>query len=459
MKRIYIIICIAAAALYMPYMLNAQPAGLSLDECLSRALSAGTASRNAALDVKAALAQKQEAVAEYFPSVSVNALGFYAIDPMLRLGVDDVLGSSDVENNIKNYLHTIAPLYGFETEYRDMQYGYGAMVTLTQPVYAGGRIVNGNRLASLGVEAAQLQESLQRKLSAEEVEQKYWLVVSLEEKAATLAAAMEMVDSLLKDVASLKAAGILTDRELLQVKLRQSELKKTALQLKGGTRLARMDLFNAIGLEYAVTTAGVQDLPFVDDILLTDRLDSLPSPQSCYVPEEELAARTEESRLLELQVRAKALEKKMAAGEALPTVGVGAGYGYSRYIGDGGFNGMVYAMVKIPVTDWGKVSRRMQRIGYQEEKARNDRDYLNAQLVLRARKDWVELNTAWEQIAVGEEAVAFASEELRHAQSSFDAGLSTLSELLQAETALRQSRDELTGYRIDYRKALVEYLK
>lgn len=453
MRRIVLIFL-----LFAPVLAGAQQRVVSLEECKSLASSNDPYLRNAGLDVLAARAQKQEALAAYFPSVSATALAFHAINPLVNIGVTDVLGDSDAAWNISNWVDENAPQYGLPTRYEALHYGYGATLTLTQPLFAGGRIVNGNRLASLGVEAAQLQQSLRGRQTDASVEEKYWRVVSLQEKQITLDHARELLDSLSKDAASALAAGLLTETDCLQVSLKLSELRAAQVQLSGGMRLAKMDLFNAIGLEYAsISAVAGEDRPFIDDIVLSGELGDFPSPQECYIPEEELAAGMEETRLLDLQVEAKTLEKKMAVGEALPQVGLGAMYGYSKMVGDGRSNGMVYAMVSIPLSDWGKNARRIERYGYEVEKARNERDYLDAQLILSARKLWVDLETAWEQMEVAAEAVAFAQRIYDSQLAQFEAGLATMSDLLQTQTSLRQSEDSFTDACINYRVALNSY--
>ena len=120
---------------------------------------------------------------------------------------------------------------------------------------------------------------------------------------------------------------------------------------------------------------------------------------------------------------------------------------------------MVYAMVKVPMTEWGKTSRKIRRSDIELRKALNEQEYLDEQLVLRTRQRWEEVVTAWDRIQIGEESVDFARSELKHCNWGFDAGLNTLSEVLQAQTALRQAEDALIDDRIAYVKAVREYLR
>ncbi len=456
MRRIYFIaICLFTAA--APAF--AQTKTLSLEECKDMAAQNDPYMRNAELDVLAAEAQKKEVFAEYFPTVSASAMAFHALNPLLDIGVIDVLGTSDAAWTISNYVDEIAPQNGLPTRYQALQHGWGASVSLTQPIYAGGRIVNGNRLAALGVEAAELQQSLQRRTTDGDIEEKYWLVVSLQEKQKTLNTAQELLDSLSKDLNSARQAGLATDSDLMMLNLKQSELKSQGVQLRGGLRLAKMDLFNLIGFGYSATAmAATEEEPYIDEVSLSDTFGEVGAPEEYYIPEEQMAASMEETQLLNLQIRSKELEKKLVVGETLPQLGFGATYGYGKYIGDGRANGTLYAVLQVPISDWGKTSQKMRRYDYEIEKARNEKEYLDAQLVLRARQLWVNLTTAWEQQQVAAESVSYSKDVYERQEVQYGAGLVTLSELLETQTSLRQAEDELADARIAYQKALSEYL-
>lgn len=454
--RKYIYIAVLSLAL-LPE-LSAQPLTLSLEECREMALQNDPYVRNARLDVLAARMQKQEALAEYFPTVSINAFGFWSLDPMLEIGVKDILGNNALADNVQNIVDAVAPLYGIPTTYKALEYGCSAGVSVVQPIFAGGRITNGNRLAAIGVESAQYQENIVLRTNSGEVESSYWQVVALEEKMRTLELMKVFVDTLYRDISSAVDAGLAVDTDQMQVTLRRNELRNGMVQLRGGIRLAKMNLFNAIGQDYSMVKAVADSAaPFIDDIRLSDRLDDQREPETYYRDEEEIAAGMDENRLLELSVEAKRLEKKMALGEALPSVGVGASYGYSRLL-NGRFNGTVYAMVQIPVSDWGKVSRRVRRQEYQVQKAENEREYLSAQILLQVRQLWLDLTVAWDGMLLAQESMDVAQRTVDSLAESYRAGLVPLSELLQAQTSLRGASDAYLDAQIAYSRALTAYL-
>ena len=442
--------CIAAPA---------QELRLTLEECREMALQNNSSAVGAALDLEAARYQKQEAFAEYFPRVSAMGFGFWAFDPLLEIGVKDIFGNNDFSNNLQGLIDSYAPMYGLPTSYTTLSRGYLAGVSVMQPIFAGGRRVNGNRRAALGVEAAGLQQEVQRRSTSDEIEGYWWQVVSLQEKRELLAGSKEFVDTLFRDVTAAYEAGLVTEDELLQVKLARNELLSNEVQLDNGLKLAKMNLLNSIGQSYTVISANAsEERPYIDSIVLADE-EGLPGPpEAYYADEESIAASMEETRLLELQVEAAELQKKMALGEALPQLAVGATYGYYDFTGKGDFNGLAFATVQIPISDWGKTGAKMKRLQTQVDKAASQRDYLQSQIILGVRQSWVELNSAWSQYQLALDSEAAAEASFGRVERNYEAGMVTAAELLQSQTSLRQASDKRADALNSYRQALRKWL-
>ena len=115
-------------------------------------------------------------------------------------------------------------------------------------------------------------------------------------------------------------------------------------------------------------------------------------------------------------------------------------------------------MVQIPLSDWGKTARKMQRYDYQLQKAMNEKEYLDAQLVLQVRKLWIDLESAWEHLLVAEESVSVAKVDVADLTAYYKAGMSPLSELLQAQTRLQEAENDYIDQSINYVTALRSYL-
>ena len=419
---------------------------LSLQDCLDAAAQGNVSVKKSSLDVLAARALRDEARWEYAPKVSVTALAYDALNPMLRITLRDVLGNSDAAGALTESLTASAYENGIKPYYESLSKGYGATATLLQPLYTGGRIATGNRLADLGVEASGLQERLARKAAADSVESKYWRIVALQEKQKTVKEAMEMLESLEKDVASAISAGLLTELDRTQLHLKKSELEAGSHRLNGSIALLKMELLDFIGYPYEYTTIG--------QITLSGSLDNLPTPEEVMADSPSVED-TDEARLLQIQIDAKEGERKMAVGELLPQVAVGASYGYNAMMlpKDGSFNGLVFAMVQVPITDLGKASARSKRYGYAVQQAQMDRDYLMSQLRLRDAMCRLQVETLWLEIASARDAAEYAEDALRKAEVRLRAGQAPASEVLQASLTATSARETLLQKKVAYRVA------
>ena len=419
---------------------------LSMDECIELSRQNNPRVANAALSVTAAQAQRHEARASWFPTVSASAGGFKALNPMVSVGLDDVLGSSDAANTLRYYAETVAGLGAVGTEWTTLGQGYAAGLSLTQPLYAGGRIATGNALAALGVKAADAQRDLALRQNDDSVAVKYCNIIALQGKRNALEQGIALTEKLESDVSAAVDAGLVRPSDLMQVQLKEHELQAQLVQLQSGVRLARMDLFNLIGLDYEA-----DDL---DSFVLTDSFDALSSPDAYRQNLADKAAAMDENRLLDFSVQAKQLQRHMTLGEALPTVGLGASMGYGQLIGEPRLNGMVYALVSVPLTDWTKTSRKLQRAKCAQLQAENDRDYLQKQLAVKVGKDWMELQTAWDLLAAAREALTLSEKLEAQKRAEYDAGLCTLAELLQTQTDLQAARSRLIDAQSAYARTV-----
>lgn len=435
-----IIISLALIFVLLPAV-YAQEVRLSLSDCMTLSESNNPYIKNTRIDIYAAQAQKNEVFAEYFPRLKFSINGLASQHYFV-----DLLFGAELGETLRD---------GWDAGHA--RYGYNASLTMIQPVYAGGRITTGNRLAKLGVKAAELQHMVNVREKREEVEKSYWEIVALEEKRKTLRHLEELLEVLHKDVNSGIAAGVITDADLLMVNMKKNELKSGKIQLDGGIKLLKMNLFNAIGQPYSFVKAAADSAnPHIDMIVLSDRLSTLMEPSSYYMPEEELAGQVTETELLDVMVEAKRLEKKLAKGEYMPSVGVGVSYGYANFTRDN-YNGFLIANISIPISAWGKGSQKLKRLDYQIQKAQNEKDYLSSQLILQARQLWINLNVAWEQMKVAEENMALAEKTVYNQMSRFKAGLIPLSDVLMSQTTLFEATENHINKQIEYSKALTAY--
>ena len=210
----------------------------SLEQLRDSALHNNVAVRSARYSIDAARHQRREALTKYFPTVSANGLWFNANKGMAQTTVTP---SQVVPEALGTTLSLMLPAEALASladpvSVSMMKNGTVAGITAVQPVFAGGQIVNGNRLAKVGEDVSRLQLQLSENEVERNTEQYYWQVVSLEEKLKTVAAVDTLLSDIRKDVEIAVRAGLAMRNDLLQVQLRQNEMESQRLKLQNGIK-------------------------------------------------------------------------------------------------------------------------------------------------------------------------------------------------------------------------------
>ena len=436
--------CLIILALLLSWTAWAQePLRLSVQDCIDMALENNIELKNSQLEIDKARATKNEARAEYFPTISAQAVAFDALNPMFSFGIEDIDNAQ-----LRQILYTLYAEYGanmgLEKEYSFIQNGVILNAMATEPIYAGGRIRNGNKLAKLGIEAAELQEKVKEDEVRLQTETLYWQIVALQEKLTTLDQLDRLLDTLDKDLSGAIEAGLAMPTDQYKLKVKQNESLLNRKKLTDGITLLKMALAQTIGADWQTMT-------------LTDTLGMETEPTAYYQVANEAVRSRNESQLLDLSLRAEDLKKKMTLGEALPSLLVGGSANYHTVFDNPKTNAMVFAMLQIPITDWHKTSYKLKKHDLDAEMAENTRRDLTEKMEMQTNQAWFNLEQSWLRIGMAQTALNDAEANMKTTEDYYEAGLVALSDVLEAQTLLKQSRDELTDSRAAYRVNLVTY--
>lgn len=437
---------------------------LTLDSCLALARQNNKELHRAELNIEKAQQVKDQAFTNYFPQVKATAIGYHSLHPMVEVGIDDINNAS-----VRDLLTTLYGNYGaalgLDNTISLFQYGYQAGVTALQPVYMGGKIVAGNQLAKVGVEAARLQTQITERDLLEQVEESYWLVVGLTEKQQTLQAVTALLDTIHRTVQVAVNAGLALQTDLLKVELRQSEIHRTQIQLDNGLALAKRALWQAI---FPTTQSPTSPTPPKEGLPDYNSLQVEPIGADSALnppPLKDGAGEVLESSLLSLQVRAAELQRRMHIADALPQVAFGAHYGYSNMqanflhngLGSKTGNGAVFVSVSVPLTDWWKTGHKIREDNIAVEQARLEEQNTNELLSLRTQQAYDKTIEAYSLVSENRYALDIARENYRLSGVNYRAGMGTITDLLTAQTTLLQAENNLTDAIISYRVNLRRY--
>lgn len=394
----------------------------SLAQCKKLALENNARMKNARLEVSSARQTKEEAFTNFFPSLSASALGYNANQPLVEAN----LGGMPLAL-LKN--------------------GIVGDITVTQPLFAGGQIVNGNKLAQLGVEVSRFKQEQSEKEVLLTTEVYYWQIISLNEKLKTLAIVEQLVNSLYKDVDAAVKAGVKNRNDLLQVQLRKNSVVSDRLQLENGLKLSRMLLGQYVGLK--ADSLSIESVSF----------DEPASPEKLRTDHGAALLTTPEYQLLAKNVEANRLQQKITVGKYLPTVGIGASYMYDDLMDKDNTTAMVFAKVSVPISDWWGGSHAIKKQKFQTMMAQNEQRNNSDLLLIQMQKLWNDVEESYKQVKLAEESVVTATENVRLNTNYYQAGTTTLSDLLDSQLLLQQSRNQHTDAYTQYLIKQTQYLQ
>ena len=423
-KKIIYVLGNLLCLLLVPALSVEAQRSLTLEECSQLALENNARMKNARLDVKGAEEVRKEAFTKYFPSISATGGAFTSDNGMAELALVPGLLEMTMAKN-----------------------GVMGGVTAVQPVFAGGQILNNNKLAALAVEVSRYQMKQSENEVLLTVEQYYWLHVSLQEKRKTVSLLETLIDNLYKDVEASVRAGVANRNELLQVQLKKNSIASDRLKVDNNLRLSKMLLSQYIGL------------PEDEFTVQATLQEPLPSPETYRIDLMSALPTTVAYKLLDKNVEASRLQYKLKVGQNLPSVGIGAGYMYHNILDTDHSFGMIFATVSVPLTDWWGGSHAIRKQKLQLKAAEYTRQDTNEKLLLQMQKLWNELEEAYKQAKISEESVKTAEENVRLSTDYYQVGTETLSDLLNAQSLLQQSRDQYTDDYTNYLIKRTEYLQ
>ena len=431
----------------------AQVRVVSLEECLESAAKHNRTLQNAALNIQMADQQKKEAFTKYFPEISANVMAFHTFDKIVQAD-----GYYPRELAALAQINpALAALAGQPFSLREVNGAYAVTGTLTQPIFVGGQIVNGNRLANIGKDVAELQMQLQTKDVLQKVTENYYTIAKLKLNMATLASARTQLQAIYNEVESYVNAGVTTRNDLMKVRLKMQELSSDSLKLANGHYVMCLLLAQQIGM------AGEK----IDVEAVLEGGNE--NPMDIHLATDEAVQARNELALAQKGVEAGKLKVKIETGKRLPTVAVGLkGYhsgvgglsdGMASLIGRSFNNGMVFGTVNVPLTAWWGGSHAIRRQKLALQQSQNQLQEAREQLAIDVEASWSSLMEAYKQIEIAQTSVDEATENMRMSMDKYRMGAEILSDLQESETHLRKSQNMLSQARADYMTMRADYIR
>lgn len=396
----------------------------TLQQCRELALQNNAAMLTSARNVEAASETRKEAFTKYFPEIAASASAFHANHDMLQYDVLDLFTLGLIKK------------------------GKAAGIWAVQPIFMGGQIVNGNKLSVVGEEVAKIRREQTADNVLLETEGLYWKLTSLKALRKSVESAVVMLDSLASDVEAAVEAGIVVQNDLLKVELKRNEYRNSLIDLDNGINLMKMLLAQQMGLGATSSIETAEAIP-----------DTLPQfPFSIYVDSHSAVFQTTDHQLLEKNVEAKKLERKMKIGEYLPKIGVGAGWVYHDVLEQNHNFGAIMVTVAVPISGWWGGSHSIKKKTLELENARTERDNLTQKLEIEVSDKWDNLTGAYRKMELAHQDIAQSTENLRITRAYYDAGMNTITDLLDAQALFIEAQGNYISNYGMFKMCISQYL-
>ena len=479
MKR-FLAFCASALCLVLP--LEAQT--LSLDSCRAMALRNNKQLSIARAKQQAAMNVRKSARTKYLPHIDVaggwmlssreiSLLNDEQKNKLSNLGTAAV-GSVDV-SQVSNIITSMvqkgilspaeAQQYGqmvsgatqqfaalgnslgekiqdaFRTDTRSIIVG---SVVVNQPVFMGGAITAANRMADISEKMASVNIDASEQNVLYDIDQAYWLVVSLKQKQRLADSYLNLVKKLDEDVNKMIKEGVATRADGLKVDVKVNEAEMTKTQVDNGLSLARMLLCQLCGIQIN------------DKVTLVDEMrdDIAVAPAGRYNKQMAMESRPE-LKLLNNAVELSEQTTTIARATMLPQVALTGGFHVSNpnlYNGfEKKFGGIwtVGIMVRVPVLDWGGATYKVRASKIATNIARLTLDEAREKIDLQVNQCDYRLKEANKKLVTAQKNIQRAEENLRCANVGFKEGVMDATEVMAAQTAWLQAKTQKIDAQID----------
>lgn len=437
---------------------------VSLDSCRNMALRGNKNIRIANEKVTAAGYQKNEAKAAYLPSLDFKGTYFYNQKNLSLIDEDKLLPTKSFSPTTGTYNYnlvtdakgvpiqvngqyvpsTVALLPKDALTY-DVHNIFGGAVTITQPVYMGGKIKAMNEITKYAEQLAKRMRNNAVQDIIYNVDAAYWQVVSLKAKEKLAKSYVMLLDTLDHNVNALLKEGIATKSDVLSVSVKLNEANVDLVKVENGLTLSRMLLAQLCGLPVN-TTFTLEDEG--KDITATS------IPATAYNMNE-VYDRRQDVNALKLAIKIYEQKEKVALSTMLPNVALIGMYSvtnpnsYNGYKTEFGGAFSVGAMVSIPIWHWKGDYNKYRAAKSETVIRRLELADAYDKITLQVNQASFKSQEAMKTYLMTKKNLEKADENLRTATLGFKEGMVTTNNVMEAQTAWLKANSEEIDAQID----------
>lgn len=446
---------------------NAVGKSWSLDSLRARAISNNKSLLMAGQKKVAAHYTHKSATTNYLPKVSATGAYMYTSRELSLLSDEQKHTLSNIGTGLSAAVPNLAPMSStinsvgqgvVDALHTDTRNAGVVAVTLTQPIYMGGKIRAYNKITQYAEEAAGTLYDKELQDIIVEVDDAYWNLVALYSKKKLAEGYKALVDKLERDVEKLVKEGMATKADLLSVKVKVNEAGVTLIQVNNGIELSRMNLCRICGLDMneAVEVEDTIDEKSQSTAIM-GQVEMVNSKTDNLV--EQAEGNRKELQALGLQNKIYDEKIKLARAEYLPKVALMGGYLASNPSVFNSFERKMKGMwnvgvtLNVPILTWGDRSYKVKTAKAEALMHRFETEEVKEKIELQVNQCRQKLQESLERYQTTLRSVDEAEENLRYANLGMKEGVITLSNVMEAQTAWLKAKSEWVNAQVDVRLA------
>ena len=455
-----------------PFSLKSQGI-LSLDSCRALAIANNKELLISGEKINAAHYQKKAAFTNYLPNFSATGAYMRNQKEFSLLNNDQKAALSGLGTSVSGPLQQAAQVIGqlhpelapmlsqlggaivpalneagtaivdaFRTDTRNV---YAGAITLTQPLYMGGKIRAYNKITKYAEELARQQHNSGMQEVILSTDQAYWQVISLVNKKKLAESYLKLLQKLDSDVEKMIAEGVATKADGLSVRVKVNEAEMTLTKVEDGLSLSRMLLCQLCGIDLSTPI-----------VLADEQVDDLPLiPATTNFEIETAYDNRPEIRSLELAAKIYQQKINVTRSEHLPSVALMGNYMVTNpsvfNSFENKFKGMwnVGVMDQLPIWHWGEGIYKVKAAKAEARIAQYQLEDAKEKIELQVNQSAFKVNEAAKKLAMAKKNLEKADENLRYATLGFEEGVIAPSNVLEAHTAWLSAQSEKIDAQID----------
>ena len=359
--------------------------------------------------------------------------------------------SAQTASDLSTIMQTMGPAMGSSLEAYGNELGkrvvnalstnthhlFVASAVLTQPLFMGGAITAGNKIADITEHMAETQIDQKQTDVTYVVDNAYWMVVSLSHKQKLADEYLTLVQKLDDDIHKMLREGVATRADGLRVDVAVNEAEMSKTKVDNALALAKMYLCQQCGMDLN------------SDITLADELaDDIDVAVVNEANDDQVYERRRELQLLNDAIEISRQKTKIAKAAYMPQLALMGGafftnpsiYNSFERKFKGSFN--VGVMLRVPVLDWGENLYKIRASKCATNLAQLTYDEARDMIDLQVAQSNFKVREANKNLVAARKNIQSAEENLRCANVGFKEGVMNTTDVMSAQTAWLQAQTQ-----------------